>query len=95
MKTLKIISVHLILGKLIPGSPAEKSGELKIGDLIVAVNGINIIGMSHGQVVNIIKESGLQVQLTIENASEKSLIDPQFRENMNSNSTINNFPIVC
>ncbi|XP_062561750.1 membrane-associated guanylate kinase, WW and PDZ domain-containing protein 1 [Armigeres subalbatus] len=53
------------IGDLIPGSPAERCGELKIGDRIVAVNGIDITGMSHGDVVNLIKESGLQVQLTI------------------------------
>lgn len=53
------------IGDLIPGSPAERCGELKIGDRIVAVNSIDILGMSHGDVVNLIKESGLQVQLTI------------------------------
>ncbi|XP_065090107.1 membrane-associated guanylate kinase, WW and PDZ domain-containing protein 1 isoform X2 [Ochlerotatus camptorhynchus] len=53
------------IGDLIPGSPAERCGELKIGDRIVAVNSIDITGMSHGDVVNLIKESGLQVQLTI------------------------------
>uniref|UniRef100_A0A1Q3F106 Putative membrane-associated guanylate kinase n=1 Tax=Culex tarsalis TaxID=7177 RepID=A0A1Q3F106_CULTA len=53
------------IGDLIPGSPAERCGELKIGDRIVAVNSIDITGMSHGDVVNLIKESGLQVQLSI------------------------------
>lgn len=78
---------------MIPGSPAEKSGELKIGDLIVAVNGVNIIGMSHGEVVNLIKESGLQVHLTIDNPREHRLLDAQFRGNL-SNS-VNHCPIVC
>ncbi|XP_058837633.1 membrane-associated guanylate kinase, WW and PDZ domain-containing protein 1 [Topomyia yanbarensis] len=53
------------IGDLIPGSPAERCGELKIGDRIVAVNSIDISAMNHGDVVNLIKESGLQVQLTI------------------------------
>ncbi|XP_053683505.1 membrane-associated guanylate kinase, WW and PDZ domain-containing protein 1 [Sabethes cyaneus] len=53
------------IGDLIPGSPAERCGELKIGDRIVAVNSIDISDMNHGDVVNLIKESGLQVQLTI------------------------------
>ncbi|XP_058458463.1 membrane-associated guanylate kinase, WW and PDZ domain-containing protein 1 [Malaya genurostris] len=53
------------IGDLIPGSPAERCGELKIGDRIVAVNSIDISGMNHSDVVNLIKESGLQVQLTI------------------------------
>ncbi|XP_043641547.1 membrane-associated guanylate kinase, WW and PDZ domain-containing protein 1 [Drosophila teissieri] len=53
------------IGKLIPGSPADRCGELKVGDRIVAVNRIEIAGMSHGDVVNLIKESGLHVRLTI------------------------------
>lgn len=52
-------------GKLIPGSPADRCGELKVGDRIIAVNRIDISGMSHGDVVNLIKESGLHVRLTI------------------------------
>ncbi|XP_002025895.2 membrane-associated guanylate kinase, WW and PDZ domain-containing protein 1 [Drosophila persimilis] len=53
------------IGKLIPGSPADRCGELKVGDRIIAVNRIEIAGMSHGDVVNLIKESGLHVRLTI------------------------------
>uniref|UniRef100_A0A1B0DEK7 Uncharacterized protein n=1 Tax=Phlebotomus papatasi TaxID=29031 RepID=A0A1B0DEK7_PHLPP len=53
------------IGKLIPGSPADRCAELKVGDRIVAVNRIDIAGMSHGDVVNLIKESGLHVRLTI------------------------------
>ena len=36
-----------------------------MGDRIIAVNRIDIAGMSHGDVVNLIKESGLHVRLTI------------------------------
>lgn len=50
---------------MIPGSPADRCDELKVGDRIIAVNGINIAGMSHGDVVNLIKESNLHVRLTI------------------------------
>ncbi|XP_037918553.1 membrane-associated guanylate kinase, WW and PDZ domain-containing protein 1-like isoform X2 [Hermetia illucens] len=53
------------IGKLIPGSPAERCGDLKVGDRIIAVNRIEITGMSHGDVVNLIKDSGLHVRLTI------------------------------
>ncbi|XP_054737003.1 membrane-associated guanylate kinase, WW and PDZ domain-containing protein 1 [Anastrepha obliqua] len=53
------------IGKLIPGSPADRCGELKVGDRIIAVNRIDIAGMPHGDVVNLIKESGLHVRLTI------------------------------
>ncbi|KAL5287456.1 MAGI3 family protein [Megaselia abdita] len=53
------------IGKLIIGSPADRCGELKVGDRIIAVNRIDIAGMTHGDVVNLIKESGLHVRLTI------------------------------
>lgn len=53
------------LGKLIPGSPADRCDELKVDDRIIAVNRVDINGMSHGDIVNLIKESGLHVRLTI------------------------------
>lgn len=57
-------------GKLIPGSPADRCGELKVGDRIIAVNRLDIAGMTHGDVVSIIKDSGLYVRLTIGNPKE-------------------------
>ncbi|XP_055838005.1 membrane-associated guanylate kinase, WW and PDZ domain-containing protein 1 isoform X2 [Episyrphus balteatus] len=62
------------IGKLIPGSPADRCGDLKVGDRIVAVNRIDIAGMSHGDVVNLIKESGLHVRLTIGSPKEDNPI---------------------
>lgn len=62
-------------GKLIPGSPADRCGELKVGDRIVAVNRIDIAGMPHGDVVNLIKESGLHVRLTIGCPKEGAIIN--------------------
>lgn len=60
----------MFLGKLTAGSPADRCNELKIGDRIIAVNRIDIIGMSHGDIVNLIKDSGLHVRLTISNPCE-------------------------
>ncbi|XP_050314905.1 membrane-associated guanylate kinase, WW and PDZ domain-containing protein 1 [Anthonomus grandis grandis] len=53
------------IGRLIEDSPAERSGRLRVGDYIVAVNHIDIMHLSHGDIVNLIKESGLSVTLTI------------------------------
>ncbi|KAL9921885.1 membrane associated guanylate kinase, WW and PDZ domain containing protein magi isoform 2-T4 [Glossina fuscipes fuscipes] len=64
------------IGKLIPGSPADRCGELKVGDRILAVNRVNIAGMSHGEVVNLIKESGLHVRLTITCSKEGNSMNP-------------------
>ncbi|XP_056645572.1 membrane-associated guanylate kinase, WW and PDZ domain-containing protein 1 [Diorhabda sublineata] len=53
------------IGRLIEDSPAEKCGKLRVGDYIVAVNHIDIMHLSHGDIVNLIKDSGLSVTLTI------------------------------
>ncbi|XP_076261191.1 membrane associated guanylate kinase, WW and PDZ domain containing protein magi [Rhynchophorus ferrugineus] len=53
------------IGRLIEDSPAERCGRLRVGDYIVAVNHIDIMHLSHGDIVNLIKESGLSVTLTI------------------------------
>merc|ERR1719308_536868 len=45
------------IGRIIPGSPAERCGRLQVGDRILAVN--------HGDIVNLIKESGYSVTLTV------------------------------
>ncbi|XP_030748735.1 membrane-associated guanylate kinase, WW and PDZ domain-containing protein 1 [Sitophilus oryzae] len=53
------------IGRLIEDSPAERCGRLRVGDYIIAVNHIDIMNLSHGDIVNLIKESGLSVTLTI------------------------------
>lgn len=63
------------IGKLIAGSPADRCGKLNVDDSIVAVNRVDIHGMSHGDVVNLIKESGLHVRLTV--GQKEFLQNPQ------------------
>lgn len=63
-----------LIGKLIPGSPADRCDDLKVDDRIIAVNRVEINGMSHGDVVNLIKESGLHVRLTIGNPKDSSML---------------------
>ncbi|KAG1659665.1 Membrane-associated guanylate kinase, WW and PDZ domain-containing protein 2 [Nymphon striatum] len=53
------------IGRIIDNSPAERCGQLHVGDRILAVNNINILNMHHGEIVNIIKDSGYSVVLTI------------------------------
>lgn len=79
----------ILSGKLIPGSPADRCDELKVGDRIIAVNGINIAGMSHGDVVNLIKESGLHVRLTIGNPKEVMQTNSGHQQSVNPNNNLN------
>lgn len=74
---------------MIPGSPADRCDELKVGDRIIAVNGISIAGMSHGDVVNLIKESGLHVRLTIGNPKETMQSNSVHTPSITSNNNLN------
>ena len=53
------------IGRIIAGSPAERCGRLHIGDRILAVNHVDINQMHHGEIVNLIKDSGYSVVLTV------------------------------
>merc|ERR1712077_108505 len=53
------------IGRIIPGSPAERCDRLQVGDRILAVNHVDINTLHHGDIVNLIKESGYSVTLTV------------------------------
>uniref|UniRef100_A0A8D9A780 Membrane-associated guanylate kinase, WW and PDZ domain-containing protein 1 n=1 Tax=Cacopsylla melanoneura TaxID=428564 RepID=A0A8D9A780_9HEMI len=53
------------IGRIIEDSPADRSGELHLGDHILAVNHVDIMSLHHGEIVNLIKDSGYSVTLTI------------------------------
>lgn len=53
------------IGRIIPGSPAERCGRLHVGDRILAVNHVDINQLHHGEIVNLIKDSGYSVVMTV------------------------------
>lgn len=53
------------IGRIIKGSPTERSGKLKVGDRISAVNGQCIVELSHNDIVQLIKQAGNTVTLTV------------------------------
>ncbi|XP_073175572.1 membrane-associated guanylate kinase, WW and PDZ domain-containing protein 3 isoform X2 [Lepidochelys kempii] len=53
------------IGRVIEGSPADQCGKLKVGDRISAVNGQSIIELSHDSIVQLIKDAGHMVTLTV------------------------------
>ncbi|XP_030077789.1 membrane-associated guanylate kinase, WW and PDZ domain-containing protein 3 isoform X2 [Microcaecilia unicolor] len=53
------------IGRVIEGSPASRSGKLKVGDHISAVNGQSIVELSHDSIVQLIKDAGNTVTLTV------------------------------
>ncbi|KAM6399049.1 membrane-associated guanylate kinase, WW and PDZ domain-containing protein 3 isoform 3-T3 [Rhynochetos jubatus] len=53
------------IGRVIDGSPADQCGKLKVGDRISAVNGQSIVELSHDSIVQLIKDAGNAVTLTV------------------------------
>ncbi|XP_010629568.1 membrane-associated guanylate kinase, WW and PDZ domain-containing protein 3 isoform X1 [Fukomys damarensis] len=53
------------IGRVIEGSPADRCGKLKVGDHISAVNGQSIVELSHDSIVQLIKDAGVTVTLTV------------------------------
>ncbi|XP_071377936.1 membrane-associated guanylate kinase, WW and PDZ domain-containing protein 3a [Centroberyx affinis] len=53
------------IGRIIEGSPTDRMGQMKVGDRISAVNGQSIMELSHNDIVQLIKEAGNSVTLTV------------------------------
>ncbi|XP_074537246.1 membrane-associated guanylate kinase, WW and PDZ domain-containing protein 3a isoform X2 [Halichoeres trimaculatus] len=53
------------IGRVIEGSPTDRLGQMKVGDRISAVNGLSIMEMSHNDIVQLIKDAGNTVTLTV------------------------------
>uniref|UniRef100_A0A3B5LXJ4 PDZ domain-containing protein n=1 Tax=Xiphophorus couchianus TaxID=32473 RepID=A0A3B5LXJ4_9TELE len=47
------------------GGVAEQDGRLKVGDILLEVNGVIVSGLSHSKVVDILRKAEGTVQLTI------------------------------
>ncbi|XP_061543155.1 membrane-associated guanylate kinase, WW and PDZ domain-containing protein 3-like isoform X2 [Phycodurus eques] len=53
------------IGRIIEGSPTDRCGLLHVGDRISAVNGRSILELSHNDIVQLIKDAGNVVTLTV------------------------------
>ena len=81
------------IGQIIPDSPAKRCSQLHVGDRILAVNHHDISRLHHGDIVNLIKDSGYTVTLTV---------GPPLDDTASSNASnshrvsfhLNNFPII-
>ncbi|KAK0398713.1 hypothetical protein QR680_002721 [Steinernema hermaphroditum] len=54
------------IADIVPNSCAYRSGRLKKGDCVIAINGMPTLNMMHSEVVNMIKNSGRSVVFTID-----------------------------
>ncbi|KAM8806034.1 FERM and PDZ domain-containing protein 2 [Eudromia elegans] len=51
---------------IIPGGPADKDGQIKIGDRLLEVDGMSLCGITHKQAVERLKKSGQIAKLVLE-----------------------------
>nr|XP_023683291.1 membrane-associated guanylate kinase, WW and PDZ domain-containing protein 3-like isoform X2 [Paramormyrops kingsleyae] len=58
------------IGRIIEGSPTDRCGRLKVGDRILAVNSQSIVQLSHNDIVQLIKDAGNSVTLSVVPADE-------------------------
>lgn len=65
MSFLDFLVIPHKIGRVIEGSPADQCGKLKVGDRISAVNGQSIVELSHDSIVQLIKDAGNVVTLTV------------------------------
>ena len=53
----------IIISKIFPNMPAALTGQLYMGDAILAVNGRDLQHVSHEEAVQILKKAGKEVEL--------------------------------
>lgn len=53
----------VLISRIFPGLAAERSGELRLGDAILAVNGVDLRDATHDQAVQALKRAGREVVL--------------------------------
>uniref|UniRef100_A0A8C8BH39 FERM and PDZ domain containing 2 n=1 Tax=Otus sunia TaxID=257818 RepID=A0A8C8BH39_9STRI len=56
---------------IIPRGPADKDGQIKIGDRLLKVDGISLCGITHKQAVEHLKKSGQIAKLVLERGNYK------------------------
>jgi hypothetical protein len=90
----------MVLGRIIPGTPAERCGRLRAGDCIAAINGFTTQHLTHPEVIAYIKSCGNQVTFTIDptitmpryaNAPNGSVNGPIEAEDVMQTSTTNHY----
>nr|XP_054607553.1 multiple PDZ domain protein isoform X2 [Nothobranchius furzeri] len=74
---------HHYLCSILPEGPIGQSGQIFIGDQILEVNGIPLIGETHKEVVNILKELPMRVYLVC-----SRVVSPPIRDSDEENDEV-------
>ncbi|NWJ04704.1 SNTB2 protein, partial [Crypturellus undulatus] len=62
----------VLISRIFPGLAAERSGALRLGDAILAVNGVDLRDATHDQAVQALKRAGREVVLEVKFMREVS-----------------------
>ena len=57
--------IQVSIETIVPNAAAHKDGRLRENDIILAVDGINVVDASHKRVISLIKNAGLNKQVTL------------------------------
>lgn len=67
----------IVISKVIPGLPAAQTGQLFVGDKILEVNGASVYGLTHEEVVKLLRDvTGATVTLVVQQEAQMA---PLFR----------------
>ncbi|KAL3118612.1 hypothetical protein niasHT_009319 [Heterodera trifolii] len=56
----------IVISKIFPGMPADQTGALFVGDVILAVNGESLVNARHDEAVRALKQAGKMVNLQVQ-----------------------------
>ncbi|XP_065071560.1 tyrosine-protein phosphatase non-receptor type 13-like isoform X2 [Rhopilema esculentum] len=85
---------RIMVRRLFPGQPAAACGKLRIGDVIIAVNGTKVIGLSQQEAINMLRKEKSTVTLVVKrvhpNDIPEELLVETPRESLDPKSVLEN-----
>lgn len=63
---------QVAIDTIVPNGEAEKDGRLRKGDVILAVDGINVVDASHKRVITLMQSAGGKGKVTLRVRREES-----------------------
>ncbi|KAM9364913.1 inaD-like protein [Pholidichthys leucotaenia] len=66
-------AVGVYVKSIVPGSAADQSGKIKVHDRLIAMDGVSLHGLTNQEVVEVMKQTGQSVVLTLVRRKPKGL----------------------
>ncbi len=89
----------IFISFILTGGAADLSGELKKGDQILSVNGVDLVQATHEQAADILKQAGANVHLVVQHRPEayerfQARINERREQMLNSASNLQGNPLL-